>query len=104
MKTKQQNPRPGTGVGLDGETCEETCSKCGAQIAYLYARGKSVIVCPHCGEVQPPCSDCHLPEEKNTKSACVCGRCALLKACTRINNLRVGFKVKRVGITARRFT
>ena len=44
MNKKQQNPCPGTGIGLDGERCEETCSKCGAQIAYRYAHGKSVIV------------------------------------------------------------
>lgn len=98
MNKKQQNPRPGTGIGLDGERCEETCSKCGAQIAYRYAHGKSVIVCTYCGEVQPLCSDCHLPEEKNTKAKCICDSCALWKACTRINNLRVEFKVKRVGV------
>lgn len=66
---------------LAGETGEETCSNCDAQIKYKVKKGMNVVTCPECGAVNPLCNECtRSGHEKNE-----CDRCHVHRLCKRMN-------------------
>lgn len=64
-----------------GETGEETCSNCDAQIKYRAMKGRNVVTCPECGALNPICNECTRPErEKNA-----CDQCKIYNLCRKVN-------------------
>lgn len=66
------------------ENGEETCCKCDVQIKYRVQRGKTVVTCPECGEIQPLCNECSRPERERN----ACDGCELLVKCVELNKMR----------------
>ena len=66
---------------LMGETGEETCSNCDAQIKYRAKKGRNVVTCPECGAVNPLCSECTRAEHKKSE----CDSCRVHRLCKKMN-------------------
>ena len=62
---------------------EETCRECDTQIKYTVEKGKTVVMCPNCGTLNPLCGECTRPERKMN----ACNRCALVADCERMTAL-----------------
>lgn len=63
---------------------EETCCNCDTQIKYRVENGKTVVVCPECGTIQPICSECPRPEHERN----ACGGCTVWRKCRELNERR----------------
>lgn len=64
-------------------TGEETCYKCDTLIKYKIEDGKTVVVCPECGAVNPICNECTRPEREDN----ACHACELSGDCEKLNKL-----------------
>ena len=66
---------------LAGETGEETCSNCDAQIKYRAKKGRNVVTCPECGALNPLCNECTSAKHEMNK----CDSCHVHRLCKKMN-------------------